>query len=241
MIFNEKAKIQLKDIGKENLITNKGILEIFENVGTHHSDFAGYGPNDIEKTNASWVILEWKLKVIKRPKYGQTLNVNTWGRTMKKVYTYRDFEMFDEENNLCAIATSKWTLINIKTGKIEKLTDEIYEKYQIEDKDVFNIGELEKIKIPEECENEIIYKVSRRDIDINGHMHNLYYLDLAYEVMPEEVFQERPFNELRITYKKEVKLGEVLKCNYTFNNNQHIITICNKEDNKKINAIITLN
>ena len=241
MIFNEKAKIQLKDIGRENLITNKGILEIFENVATHHSDLAGYGPNDVEKTNSSWVLLEWKLKVIKRPKYGQTLNVNTWGRTMKKVYTYRDFEMFDEENNLCVIATSKWTLINIKTGKIEKLTDEIYEKYQIEDKDVFNIGELERLKIPEECENEIIYKVSRRDIDINGHMHNLYYLDLAYEVMPEKVFQERPFNELRITYKKEVKLGEVLKCKYTFYNNQHIITICKKEDDNKIHAIITLN
>lgn len=239
MIFNEKFKIQSKDIGKGNCIKNRGILEIFENIATHHSDLAGYGPNDIEKTQMSWVLLDWKVKVLKRPQYGQILNVNTWGRTMKKVYTYRDFEMYDEENELCVIGTSKWTLVNINTGRIEKLTDEIYEKYQLEEKDVFNIGELDKIKIPEEYSNEIIYKVSRRDIDLNGHMHNLYYLDLAYEVLPDDVYEKRPFNDFRVQYKKEIKFGDIIKCRYTQNEGKYIVTICNEED-EKVYAIVVI-
>ncbi len=239
MIFKEKFKVQLKDIGKENYIKNKGILEIFENIGTHHSDLAGYGPNDIEKTRVSWVLLDWKIKVIKRPKYGQTLNVSTWGRIKKKVYTYRDFEMYDEENNLCVIGTSKWTIVDIKTGKIEKISDEIYEKYEMEEKDVFNIGELEKIKVPEKFNNEFVYKVSRRDIDLNNHMHNLYYLDLGYEVLPEEVYKKRPFDNVRIQYKKEVKIDDIIKCKYTFDNNEHIITIWNN-DSTRVHAVITL-
>lgn len=239
MIFNEKFKIQSKDIGKENCVKNRGILEIFENIATHHSDLAGYGPNDIEKTQMSWVLLDWKVKVLKRPQYGQILNVNTWGRTMKKVYTYRDFEMYDEENELCVIGTSKWTLVNINTGRIEKLTDEIYEKYQLEEKDVFNIGELDKIKIPEEYSNEIIYKVSRRDIDLNSHMHNLYYLDLAYEVLPDDVYEKRPFNDFRVQYKKEIKFGDIIKCRYTQNEGKYIVTICNEED-EKVYAIVVI-
>ena len=55
---------------------------------------------------------------------------------MKRTYTYRDFEMYDKENNLCVIGTSKWVLIDIETGKIAKITEEIYEKYQIEEKSV---------------------------------------------------------------------------------------------------------
>lgn len=239
MIFNEKFKIQSKDIGKGNCVKNRGILEIFENIATHHSDLAGYGPNDIEKTQMSWVLLDWKVKVLKRPQYGQILNVNTWGRTMKKVYTYRDFEMYDEENELCVIGTSKWTLVNINTGRIEKLTDEIYEKYQLEEKDVFNIGELDKIKIPEEYSNEIIYKVSRRDIDLNCHMHNLYYLDLAYEVLPDDVYEKRPFNDFRVQYKKEIKFGDIIKCRYTQNEGKYIVTICNEED-EKVYAIVVI-
>ncbi len=243
MIFSEEFKIRLEDIGKDNYIKNKGILEIFENIGTHHSDIAGYGPNDIQNVKVSWVLLDWKVQVIKRPKYGQTLKVNTWARTIggeiKKSYTYRDFEMYDNEKNLCVIGTSKWVLVDITTGKITRIGNNVVDKYNFEDKNVFNVNELDRIKAPEFFTNEIKYKVSRRDIDINGHMHNLYYLDLAYEVLPEEVYQKRPYNNFRIQYKKEVKIGDVIKCKYTFEDNQHIITICS-EDNAKIHAIVIL-
>lgn len=239
MIFSENVKMQLKDIGKENYIKNRAILEIFENIGTHHSDLAGYGPNDIKKTGCSWVLLDWKVQVLKRPRYGQNLKVNTWGRTQKRAYTYRDFEIYDEQGKLYVIATSKWALINIHTGKVVRLTNEILEKYQIEEKNVFEEEELGKIDIPENYQSELSYKISRRDIDINGHMHNLYYLDLAYEALPEEVYEKRPFSNVRIQYKREVKLGEIVKCKYTFQNEKHIITICN--DNEEITyAIVVL-
>lgn len=239
MVYKEKFKMQLKDIGKDNYIKNRAILEIFENIGTYHSDIAGYGPNDIKKTGLSWVLLDWKLQVLKRPKYGQTLNVNTWGRTMKRTYTYRDFEIYDDENNLCVIGTSKWVLLDINTGRITKISEEIYEKYEIEEKSVFKIEELDKLKVPETYASEITYKVSRRDIDINGHMHNLYYLDLAYEVLPEEVYEKRPFDNVTIQYKKEVKIGDIIKCRYTFEEDKHIITICSA-DGAKIQAVIVL-
>ena len=244
MILKEKFKIQSKDTGKNNLIKNRGILEILENIGTHHSDIAGYGINDMERTGISWVLLDWKIQVFKRPKYGQILDVSTWGRTIKgktkKTYTYRDFEIYDEQKNLCVIGTSKWAIIDIKTGKLLKLEDEIMDKYEIEEKDVFNIGELDRLKAPDNFSNEITYKVSRRDIDFNGHMHNLYYLDLAYEVLPEEIYEQRPYDNFRINYKREVKYGDIIKIKYTFEGDKHIITICRADNERFINAIIIL-
>ena len=243
MIFKENFKIQLKDIGKENYLKNIGILEMLENIATHHSDTVGYGPNDIKEKGTSWVLLDWKIQVLKRPKYGQTLNVNTWARTieggMKKTHTYRDFEIYDEQNNLCVTGTSKWVLVDIKTGRITKIENSVIDKYNVEDKSVFNIGELDKISIPENFSNEITYKVARKDIDLNGHMHNLYYLDLAYEALPEAVYEQRPFDNFRIQYKKEMKLGDIVKCKYTFENDENIITICN-ETGDKVHAVIIL-
>lgn len=242
MIYKEEFKIQSKDIGKNNCIKNIGILEIFENIATHHSDMVGYGPNDIETTKIAWILLDWKLQVLKRPRYGQVLKVNTWGRSiagkLKKTYTYRDFEIYDEENNLSVIGTSKWAIVNAETGKLMKIEDDVIKKYEIEDKNVFNIDELDKIKSQEVFSNEIVYQVSRRDIDLNGHMHNLYYLDLAYEALPEEVYEMRPFDNVRIQYKRELKIGDIVKCKYTFEDNRHIISMCDGED--KIHAIVIL-
>lgn len=206
MIYEEKFKTALKDIDKNNLIKNRAILEILENIGAYHSDLVKYGANEIETNRSAWVLLDWKLKVIKRPKYGQTLDVRTWGRNVNKFFTYRDFEIYDESGELCVIATSKWTLVNIDNKKLVRLDGEVMDRYKIEEKSVFNEKNLDKIKLPDEFLSSIDYEVIRKDIDINRHMHNLYYLDLAYEAMPEEVYEQRPFDNVRINYKKEIKL-----------------------------------
>ncbi len=239
MIFECDFKSGVKDIGKNNLIKNKSILEMFENIGGYHSDLAGFGANDIQTTKLAWILLGWKLQVIKRPKYGQAIHVKTWGRDLSRIHTYRDFEMYNEKGELSAIATSKWALLNIETNKLTKLTDEIMGHYELEDNSVFQDRQLEKIELPDTYSNEIEYKITRRDIDINGHMHNLYYLDIAYEALPEDVYQMRPFNEVQIQYKKEIKLGDIVKCQYIFFNGKHTISIYSNDKNI-LHAIITL-
>ena len=75
-----------------------------------------------------------------------------------------------------------------------------------------------------------MYTTQRRDIDVNKHMHNLNYLDLANEALPEEVYSNNNFNDIRISYKKEIKLGETVKCKYTFENDKHIVTVKSEDD-----------
>lgn len=239
MIFESTAKAGLKDIGKNNLIKNESILEILENIAGEHSSKVGYGVLDIERTKASWILLEWKVKVIKRPIYSEELKVKTWGRYFQKAYTYRDFEIHNSKGELCVIATSKWALIDINTHTIMRLTEDIKNLYKPEEISVFKEETLNKINIPEEYTNKIEYTVGRKDIDINNHMHNTYYLNLAYEALPEEAYKNGPYNEFRITYKKEITLGDTVTSQYSTNDNKHTIVISN-ENKKIINAIIEL-
>lgn len=239
MIYQEKLKMGLKDIGKDNKAKNRALLEFLENVAAYHSDFVKNGANDTLETNLGWVLLDWKLQVIKRPKYGEILTINTWGKEMKKFFTYRDYEIYNDKQELCAIATSKWALIDIKNRKMVRLTDEIIDKYKPEEKSVFFEAELDKLEVPKEFSAEMEYTVKRRDIDINMHMHNLYYLDLAYEVLPQDVYDQRPFDNVRIMYKNEIKLGDTVKCHYAEKDGKHIIVI-DSEDGKKLHSIIEL-
>lgn len=240
MIYKEKFKVGLKDVWAKNEVSNIALLEYLEDIAAYHSDSVGYGINTTEETHLNWLLLDWKLEVIKRPTYGQVLDIRTWSRGIEKFYAYRDFEIYDENSNLCAIATSKWLLVDSKTEKIARVESEMAEKYKSEiGKTVFNEEKIEKLKIPESFENEIIYTVRRRDIDVIGHMHNLYYLYLAYEALPEEQYNKRPFNHVRIQYKKEVKLGEEVNCKYAQNDNKNIVVI-ESTDGKKLHAAIEL-
>ena len=238
MAFIEREfNLTIRDIDKDTNLTNKAILSFFEDIGGYHSDLAGYGLKQISETKISWVLLHWKVKVLKNIKYGDPVKVKTWSRGIKLACCFRDFELYNSKGELCVVGTSKWTLYHLETG-LMRLTDDIIEKFTPEDKNALEF-DFKKIKEPGEYSSIYKYTVLRSDIDINNHMHNLRYLDLAYEALPVDVYEDNLFNNVEIMYKKEAQLNETLKCFYSHENNEHIVTI-KSEDEQTLHAIIKL-
>ncbi len=140
MIFENSYKVQIKDTGIGSRARNKAILGYMEDVASLHSDKVGYGLYDIPKTKLTWLLLDWKLQVIERPKYPEEINVKTWSRYIEKFYAYRDFEIYNKSGKLLAIATSKWVLIDTEKNRVTKVTDEVASVYDSEpEKSVFNL------------------------------------------------------------------------------------------------------
>jgi len=239
-IFTYEYKTRYTDVGSDNKLTLKALVATLQQAAISHSEEAGYGVSTIDKTHLAWLLLDWKVQVISYPNSNETLTVKTWPRVFDKLYSYRDFEVFDENNNLIAIASSKWFAIDTENKKIRKLTPEITEAYgEPVTKCVFENAFNEKVKIPENLKLNFNYQIQRRDIDTNGHVNNLNYIDYALETLDEEIYNSNNFNNLEVIYKKEIKLYEKIGCYYSFENNKHIITIKNT-DNTTVHAIIIL-
>lgn len=240
MKFEKDFTIGITDIGINNNATNIAVLKYLEDIGCMHSDVVGLGVNDIENTKKSWLLMDWHLKIIKRPKYADKILIKTWARPCKKnpFCTYRDYEVYLNTEKI-AIATSKWVLFDWAKKRITKITDEINIEYKAEEESVFENQEIEKLKEPSECQYTKLYKVKRFDIDINKHMHNLNYLKLAYEVLPEDVFFSEELQNVRIMYKHQILLDDEVKCCYTKEEDKHIIIIKSK-DNSVLHSIIEL-
>lgn len=93
-----------------------------------HSASVGLGLNDFDSTGLTWALINWKLESIKSCRYGDTLTVKTWARNACRIYSYRDFEVYDNDNNLLTIATSKWVLIDINKNGMIKIEDDLIRK-----------------------------------------------------------------------------------------------------------------
>ena len=239
--FTHEFDIGFNHTGNSNVTTNKAFLSFMEDIGGMHSQKAGFGMNEISKTHLSWLLIGWKLKVLSRPFYGSRLKVITWPRSFDKLYALRDFEIYDEKENLVAIATSKWILFNTETNKLSRITPEVALAYDTENKSVFSVDDVNfSIETePDNILNTFDYIILRSNIDINNHMHNLFYLDLAYEALPEDIYKNMDLKNVEIIYKKECSLNDNVKCNYYFKNDAHYVYIKNS-DNTILHAVIKL-
>ena len=100
-------------------------------------------------------------------------------------------------------------------------------------------GRPKKIKEPEELKNPensispvYTFSAQRRDIDINKHMHNIYYLDYALEALPQEVYDNLNCSEFEIMYKTGIKFGNTVNCFYVKHSDAHFIVMKDANDNK---------
>lgn len=241
MKFERTYRVGVREIGLNNKITNIGLLGFLEDIASMHSATIGFGINDIDKTHKVWILMDWKLHIINRPKYGDNIIIKTWGKpfTKPRFHTYRDFQVFDENKNLIAIASSKWVYYDIEVKRISKIDLDMISKYKPVDENVFDEEELEKMDSIDYSGTPatLSYTIKRSDIDVNQHMHNLNYLSLAYEALPEEIYRMPEASDIRITYKHQIKYGETVKCFYTCENGIHIIEI-KSDDEKIIHSII---
>lgn len=225
MYFTRDFRISLSMLGKNTGISNKGFLSLLQDIAEMHSASIGYGVTDIDKTNRSWALLNWKVKIITRPKYGDTITIKTWARHSTKLYCYRDFEVFNSDGDLIAIATSKWILIDVEKGKVAKLDDELMNLYNPENKSVFNIVEIDKLTEPENISDTINYIIRKSDIDINNHVNNLCYIDIALEAFPGDNNEFNSCSEFEIMYKHQIKLEDNISVSYSLENNENYVVI----------------
>ena len=243
MIFEHKVRVDISKVNANAEITNKGMLSLLENIACMHSDEAKFGIREIPITHLSWVQLNWRVQIIRRLRYGEIVAIKTWVHDTTKVSTLRDFEVLDENNKQVCIATTRWTLTNIDTQSITRIPEDVIKRYSSNNLLVMPDFEFKKLKEPESFSNEYLYSTQRRDIDVNKHMHNLNYLDLAYEALPEDVYEKTlsndNFKNIEIMYTTAIRYGDVSKCLYSFSDDKHIVTI-KSIYNKVLNCIVEL-
>jgi len=85
--------------------------------------------------------------------------------------------------------------------------------------------------------NRIEFKVIKSMIDMNGHVHNASYIDLAEEVLPEGI-DKLLFNDIEVCYRKEIKPGETVIIEYSKNLEDYYVIIKDRTDGSVHSVII---
>ncbi len=92
----------MQDVGAGDLLSDKAILEALTNTANTHAQSIGQGTADEFHDSLAWVVLNWKIKVYRRPKVCEYYKSTTWGRKYLRSYCWRDFEMRDSGGEVFA-------------------------------------------------------------------------------------------------------------------------------------------
>ncbi|MBR2131762.1 MAG: hypothetical protein IJ955_04340, partial [Oscillospiraceae bacterium] len=135
--FTYQTSVTYPDVGQHGYLTHAGMLRILQETAACASAQCGYGFKDIERNGVCWVLTGWRLELFEHPDWNTLLTIHTWPRSVDGFLSDRDFEIFAEDR-LIGRCTSRWFLINPKTGRITRVTDTVRSAYEIDTRRLFN-------------------------------------------------------------------------------------------------------
>lgn len=201
--------IRFYDVDFKKRLTVQRLMNFFEDSAIAQSERLGVGLEFLRHSKMTWVIHQWNVKVDKFPVFGEKIRVKTWPDGVYKFYAFRKFEVTDVSNNKMITADSTWLLLDTEKKRPMKVPEQLFQAYGM-DKELSDDSRLLKLKEPLRIDSDRDFKVRFSDIDINNHVNNVKYYEWAFESLPQDILENYTLKTVKLTYKKEAKLGDVI-------------------------------
>lgn len=231
MVVKEDFYIGFKMVDKNFSLKSGEMLNFFVDMAGIHSKEVG----DYFGAESRWILTAYDVKVFKKPSYQDKVSFYTWSRDYNPVLATREFEVRDESGELLVCATSNFVKYNIVSRKFDKLTDEVMDCYKTErEKTNFEFTKVKRFVEPDSFDGVVTETVDWKWLDLNHHMNNSHYVDLAERVINVEFGEDVSQMSFTVNYKKEIYENETVKVYYKKTETGFVVWIKNQEN--QINA-----
>jgi acyl-ACP thioesterase len=153
------------------------------------------------------VLTRLKVRMARFPKWGETVSILTFPRGGRRIVAYRDFVLSGADGGEIGRATSEWMLIDLASSKVVAIPEGVFAAANTVRPPVFGDEPFAKLRWDccETSPDALAFRARRGDIDLNGHVNNVHYIEWLMEGRPESAGQCR---ELDIVFKSETLAGE---------------------------------
>ena len=181
------------------------------NSAGFHATERGFGIAEMNESNYTWVLSRLAVEMMDMPSEYETFSVDTWIENVYRLFTDRNFTIYGKDGKVYGYARSVWAMINLETRKPADLLalhgQELVD--YIETDKICPIEKPGRIKVTQQMPLRTI-EVYYNDIDINGHVNSIKYIEHILDLFPKQWFAEKKVARFEMAYVAESYYGDTL-------------------------------
>lgn len=169
-----------------------------------HATHNGFGYSQLIEHNLVWVLSRLAMQFDERPQTGQRYTITTWIKSSFRQFTERLFELTDEHGHRLGCAYSIWSAIDFTTRQPVDLNDLPgggFGEIIIPSPD-FPLQSAGRIRLKQPTE-VFSHRMGFSDLDINGHVNSMHYLDLLLNFFSLDFYRANRLNYIEIHFCNE--------------------------------------
>ena len=201
--------IQAHEVDFTNRLRIDSFFVFLQDIAAAHADKVNLGYNALIKHDLAWVLSWARLEITTYPGFGEEITIRTWPKRRYKLYSLRDFYVYDNNKQIISKAATAWLPINIKTRRI---IDSSALPAPIDFLDEPAIDALPQ-KISAEGDKEFILNKKMRytDIDLNRHVNNIRYIELIMDCFNKVQYEKSELINIEVQFVSECKYDDIIE------------------------------
>jgi len=212
-IWVEEYPIYWYDTDRNGHLKMSAVANYLQESAWRHANHLGFGWEDLLKRNEFWVIISLMIRMTGKPAWGQKITVETWPKGVDRLFAYRDFKLMDSKGTVIGAATSAWMILDKDTRKPKNVDIVRPVLHLATHQDVLDCNPplLKPLKEITATEPR---KVRFSEVDQNGHVNNIRYIDWSLDAMHAEWHRTHRIKTMVINYLSEVDADEIIQISH---------------------------
>lgn len=180
------------------------------NCAGFHATDRGFGIATLNEDNYTWVLSRLAIELEEMPYQYEKFSVQTWVENVYRLFTDRNFALLDKDGKKIGYARSVWAMINLNTRKpadLLALHGGSIVDYVCDEP--CPIEKPSRIKVTS-AEPVATLTAKYSDIDINGHVNSIRYIEHILDLFPIEMYRTKRIRRFEMAYVTESYYGDEL-------------------------------
>lgn len=208
-IFKKEYKINIFNVDSEHICKFSSLADFLWDIVISQSDHLGETQDGLVHNQCVWVLLKYDITIYEYPKFKDTITVDTTVLGAKKFYGYRKSTIKNHEGKVIGEALSTAILIDLEKRRPMRMSPDQMEIYGI-DRELDEVPHLDDIARVQKEDYRKDYPIRYSDIDSNGHVNNVKYMEMATDTLPRSILNEYKLFNIKVLFKKETTDGDTL-------------------------------
>lgn len=196
-----------------------------------HAGEHGFGYPQMIALHHAWVLSRLVIDMETLPCSGEDFYIETWVDRLYRQFTDRHFSIMRPDGTAYGHATSIWALIDTATrmpADLEKLPNGGFSNVLIPERPapIKPMGRMRMKDATLVHQHKAVYT----DLDINGHVNSIRYIEMLLNFFPAEEMKLHPAKRIEMAYCLEAYCGDLLDiyhCLDEKDNTRHLFEIRN--------------
>lgn len=208
-VWKESFRVRSYETDPTGRASIATICNYLQEAAGNHAFSLGVSVEHFHDRPHTWMLARLRVLIDRYPRWRDDVTIETWPCGVERLFAMRDYLILDGVGGPLGRATSAWMLIDLERRRPVRMPETVTSLELPDRRRALGSSAAALSEPTAETKSETV-RVEYNDLDVNGHVNNVRYVEWALEAIPASHREASDLTDIEVHFRTEAVYGDAV-------------------------------